>query len=277
MQEAPGFPVLIVGLGQMGSALVKGVLRSTPQADGLVFGHDQDPSKLKALYPLGLKGVEDLSACLSKIKTLFLALKPHHVLSWLRSNQKRLDARVVVVSVAAGIPLKALREALKDKGRVARLMPNLAIEKGVCPLGMSFETTFPQERKTEVLRILSRMGDPLELDEEQIDTLTALSGSGIAFVWHVLEGFIEAGVKLGLPFSVSRKVAVETFLGAGILAKEDKEVPIPVLKERVSTPKGTTIEGLFALERLALKGIMIEAITKAYERAQSLSPTQEGV
>jgi pyrroline-5-carboxylate reductase len=150
-------------------------------------------------------------------------------------------------------------------------MPNLAVVKGVCPLGVSFEPAFPLDRKTELLGILSKIGDPLELDEGQIDALTALSGSGIAFVWHILEGFIEAGVKLGLPFGFSRKVALETFLGACILAKEEGEVPIPVLKERVTTPKGTTIEGLFTLERLALKGIIIEAITKSYERAQALS------
>lgn len=277
MIEAAGFPVLIVGLGAMGSALARAIVASNPEASGLVFGHDQDPSKLKALQPIGLEWVKDLSLGLPKARTVFLALKPNQVLQWLDLNQEIVPDEASVVSVAAGLPLKALRHRLRQKAHLVRLIPNLAVVKGVCPLGMSFEPTFPIERKTELLGILSKIGDPFELDEGQIDALTALSGSGIAFVWHVLEGFIEAGVRLGLPFGLSRKVAVDTFLGACIMAKEEGEVPIPVLKERVSTPKGTTIEGLFTLERLALKGILIEAIAKSYERAQALSLPQEGV
>lgn len=268
------FPLLIVGLGQMGTAMAKGFLGAYPKAKGQVFGHDQDLRKVAEAEGLGLERAKNFEEVLLEAKTVLLALKPSQVLPWLRSNRETLRNEAVLLSIAAGVPLGAFREVLGAKAHLARVMPNLAIALGACPVGVSCEPGFPAEKKASLIESLSMLGIPLELEEAQLDALTALSGSGIAFVWHAMEGFAAAGVRLGLPPLLSRKIAVETFLGAGLLAKNEEAASLASLKERVTTPKGTTMEGLFVLERLGVKGILIEAITNAYDRAQAMLSTR---
>jgi pyrroline-5-carboxylate reductase len=269
-------PLLIVGLGQMGSAMAKGIVGAYPQAKGSIFGHDQDPLRVAEAEAFGLEGVKKIEEVLSRVRAILLALKPLQVIPWLRLYREVLGKDVMLISIAAGVPIEALREALGEKAHVARVMPNLAVALGACPVGVLCEPGFPEEKKGALIEALSSVGMTIELEEGQLDALTALSSSGIAFVWHALEGFAAAGVRLGLPSSLSRKVAVETFLGAGMLAKDEDAASLASLKERVTTPKGTTMEGLFVLERLGLKGILIEAITSAYDRTQTMLPLQKG-
>jgi pyrroline-5-carboxylate reductase len=278
-QEAPDgvFPLVIVGLGQMGSAMAKGIVGAYPRAKGLIFGHDQNPLRVAEAEAFGLEGTKKLEEVLSRARTILLALKPLQVLPWLRLYRETFGKDVMLISIAAGVPIKAFREVLGEKAHVARVMPNLAVALRTCPVGVSCEPGFPEEKKALLIEALSLVGMPIELEEGQLDALTALSSSGIAFVWHALEGFAAAGIRLGLPAALSRKVAVETFLGAGMLAKEDEAASLASLKERVTTPKGTTMEGLFVLERLGLKGILIEAITSAYNRTQAMLSPQKGV
>jgi pyrroline-5-carboxylate reductase len=169
----------------------------------------------------------------------------------------------------AGIPLSRLRQYTGDQVRLIRAMPNTP---ALVLAGATVYTPAASATKEDCAlaqAIFNAVGQSLELAEQQLDAVTGLSGSGPGYVFTFLEALIDGGVLAGLPRPVAEQLALQTLYGTAKLAKESKEHPA-VLKGKVTSPGGTTIAGIHALEQGAFRGLVMEAVQQATQRARDL-------
>jgi pyrroline-5-carboxylate reductase len=197
-----------------------------------------------------------------------LALKPQHMAAVLEEINP-IDPDRLVVSIAAGVTLEQLCEGLGTQ-RIVRVMPNTPALIGAGASGFCRATGASAADGSLVRRLLEAVGRCWELPESLMDAVTGLSGSGPAFVFLFIEALSDGGVRMGLPRDVARELATQTVLGAAQLAAAGSEHPAQ-LKDRVTSPGGTTIAGLHALERGAFRGLVMSAVQAATERSRELS------
>ena len=268
MLEKNLFPVGIVGLGVMGSSIGNKMIGSMKDARGNIYGYDIDPLRREAVRETTeILVTDDIDGLIDKAECLIVAIKPDYIGGFLITIKNKVIKDTIIISIAVGVKLQTLRMYLGDSCGIARIMPNIGIKEGISPIAFVAEKHIQKERVRSVKEMLSTLGEVFEVEEPFFDAFTAISGSGIAFVFLILEGMQEAGVRLGLPSELSKKIAIDTLLGAGMLAKKELSIPFYTFKEAVTTPRGTTIEGLYALERSGMKGILMEAFYKVYLRS----------
>jgi pyrroline-5-carboxylate reductase len=256
----------------MGEAMIAGFLRSReyePQ-DIQVFEILESRRKyIRQTY--NVRCVNAANEAISFANIAVVAVKPRHMKNALEKIAPAMKPGKIVVSIAAGVTLKFLRKHLPENISVVRVMPNITCQVGeamivVCPS----ENTNEKELKI-VTDTLSLLGNVIRLEEKYLNLATGLVGSGPAYIYLVIEALADAGVRLGLPKDVSIILAAQTTLGAAKMVVETREHPTK-LKDMVATPGGTTVEGLLALEKGALKAVIITAVTEAAERAKQLQP-----
>ena len=265
--------VSFIGAGKMGEAMISGFLKSRklePQ-DMQVFEIIESRSKyISQTY--NVKCVNDARDAASFADITIIAVKPGDVRNALEQIGPAMKQGKIVVSIAAGVTIEFLRKYLPTDVPVVRVMPNLACSVReativVCPS----ENTTQQELEM-VMAALSLLGRVVKLDEKYLNLATGLVGSGPAYMFLIIDALADAGVRLGLPKDISTLLAAQTMLGAAKMVVETGEHPTK-LKDMVTTPAGTTIEGLLALEEGKLRAVIIKAVTKAAERAKQLQPT----
>ncbi len=260
--------ITIIGLGNMGFALSEGLLRSGFVSEKELKGIELSEKRASFVSErLNIELFQDYGI-LEKTDVIILAVKPQNM-SELLKEIKPFIKNQLIISVAAGITVKALKEGIGDK-KIVRTMPNTPalISKGVTGVYCTDKVT--EKEKKVVDRILSAVGDVIFVEkEDDIDKITALSGSGPAYVYYFMEALEEAGVYIGLSRDLSRKLAVATFVESSAMVKETEKSPA-TLKEMVTSPGGTTITGLYCMDRAAVKGTVIEAVMAAYKRAKEL-------
>jgi pyrroline-5-carboxylate reductase len=198
-----------------------------------------------------------------------LAVKPQHLGHVYQEVGGHLQAGQTVLSIVAGAPLAALAAGLKHHALI-RVMPNTPAQVGA---GVSVWTATREvgtEARSAAAALLGCLGTAVEVaDEGYLDMATAISGSGPAYVFAFMEALVEAGVLLGMPREMARTLAVETVAGSGRLASESGESPA-LLRERVTSPGGTTAAALRVLEQQGMRSAIIEAAAAAHRRAQEL-------
>ena len=198
-----------------------------------------------------------------------LAVKPQHFDQMAGELAGHLSGAQTVLSIIAGIPIAKIVGALKHP-HVVRVMPNTPAQIGA---GMSVWTAtsdVPGQTREVAASLLGVLGREWYVaDEAYLDMATALSGSGPAYVFAFIEGLVEAGVSVGMPREMALTLAVETVAGSARLAKESGEDPA-LLRERVTSPGGTTAEGLRELERGGFRTTLMEAVSAAHRRAREL-------
>jgi pyrroline-5-carboxylate reductase len=257
-----------VGAGSMGGALVRGLLAAglVKPAD-LVF-YDPDPRLQQALEKLGVGAALD-NAAVMQAPVVVLAVKPQVLRGVLKEIRDHARPGQVVISIAAGVPLAVLEEALPDS-RVVRAMPNtpLMVQAGMTALAPGSRAT--DEDMALVLDLFRAVGRAEVVAEAHLDAITALSGSGPAFAAVFLEALADGAVKMGLPRNLALEFAAQTLLGTARLVLE-KNLHPGLLKDLVSSPGGTTIHGLHALEQGAFRAAVISAVESAAWRAQDLA------
>ncbi len=262
----------IIGSGKMGEAIISGLLKSgeyKPQ-DIQVFEIIESRCKyIRQTY--SVKCVNNARDAASFADITLIAVKPGDVKNALEQIASSMKPGKVVVSIAAGVTIDFLRKHLPANVPVVRVMPNMAcmVREAmivVCPS----ENTKQQELEM-VKGTLSLLGRVITLDEKYLNLATGLVGSGPAYIYLIIEALADAGVRLGLPKDVSTLLAAQTTLGSAKMVVETGEHPAK-LKDMVTTPAGTTIEGLLALEEGKLRAVIITAVTKAAERARQLQP-----
>ncbi len=257
-----------IGAGAMGGALLRGLLAAgRVKPEELVFC-DPDPKRQQEMEKLGIEAALD-NAEVMHSQVVVLAVKPQILKNVLEEIQAFARPWHLVISIAAGVPLAVLEEALPD-GRVIRAMPNtpLMVQAGMTALAPGSRAT-PEDLDL-ALDLFRAVGRAEVVGETQMDAITALSGSGPAFVAVFLEALADGAVKMGLPRILALEFAAQTVLGTARLLLE-KNLHPGLLKDLVTSPGGTTIHGLHALEQGAFRAGVMSAIESATWRSQDLA------
>jgi pyrroline-5-carboxylate reductase len=218
---------------------------------------------------LGIEPIFPNSALAQRSDVILLAVKPQNVETVCAEIRDVLQPSQVIVSVAASVTTSYIEERLGKPIPVIRAMPNTpAIINAAMTALCKGKFATPQHLDL-AMQIFRAVGEVVELDEALFDGVTALSASGPAYIFVVIEALAEAGVKLGIPRDISTLLVSQTMLGAAKLALETKQHPA-LLKDSVTTPAGCTIDGLLELEDGGLRVTLIKAVVKAAERASEL-------
>jgi pyrroline-5-carboxylate reductase len=259
----------VVGGGVMGAALIKGILAAGLQKPEAIFLVEPDHLKLKSLQDsLGINHENDLSALAAECRVIILAVKPQVIGTVLKELTPALTESHLVLSIAAGIALNSLEKY--GKAKFVRVMPNTParIGKGVSAYCMGKNCILTDREIVEA--IFGCVGIVFEVIESQMHAITALSGSGPAYVYYFIESLIDAGVMLGLPRDIASMMVTQTLLGSAELLKASGEYPAK-LKNEVTSPGGTTAAGLFELEKGAVTAMVMKAVQAAAERSRELA------
>ncbi len=255
-----------IGGGNMAEAVISGLFERG-RKDVLVS--DRRAERLSHLKKrFGVATTSDNREVLSSADVIVLAVKPHDMEEVAAQIGDLISQRHLIVSIAAGVRLSRLSE-LFGTGRLIRVMPNLPATVGE---GMSVLSPAGGARKKDLdaaVKIFSSVGEVMILGEESMDVVTALSGSGPAFFAYYIEALAEAGVRMGLSASEALSLTLQTALGTVKMLKEGWSPE--GLRKGVTSPGGTTAEGLYWLERNSLKAAVKEAVQAAAERAAELS------
>ncbi len=264
-----------VGAGQMAQALAGGIANANSEISFIVA----DPSARATdafMECVGDAPVEHASAnesLFAECDLVFLAVKPQYFTAAVDREAivaaiADRDAPPLVVSVIAGVTMDQIVERTSIDN-VARVMPNTPCLVGCGASGISFSSSVPSADQVWVTALLEHVGIVIPVAEGLLDAVTGLSGSGPAYVFEFIDALALGGVRNGLPRNVAQELAIQTVLGAATLAKETGDHPA-VLRDRVTSPGGTTIAGLKALHDNAFPKAVISAVEEATSRSKEL-------
>jgi pyrroline-5-carboxylate reductase len=260
-------PIGFVGFGNMGRAIAEGLLRSNIFSTSDFLISVRSENRKKELISEGWKVIPSHEVALNS-KVIFLAVKPKDGEKVLRNLSRYLKEKVLV-SVMAGIPLKKLDEWSPLSFNV-RTMPNINVSVGEGVWGVSFSDKFPEGLKTDVKTILQITGITVEIDEGLMNAITAIAGSGPAFICEIADAIAAAGVKFGFKYNDALKIALQTIGGTITYLTENKIHPIS-MRDKITSPAGTTIYGLSVINKSGLKGNLMETFEETKKRADELS------
>jgi pyrroline-5-carboxylate reductase len=260
-----------LGAGKMATALVRGWLAAELTRPDRLLATDPLPQAGQAFT--AETGVRCTAANLEVAATcelLMLAVKPQSMSKLLAEIRPALHDRHLIVSIAAGITLRQLQDGLDAGRRIIRVMPNTPCLLGASASAFSLGEAATPDDALLVERLLRAVGIAFQLPEQLLDAVTGLSGSGPAFVYLMIEALSDGGVRVGLPREIATALAAQTVLGSARMVLETKQHP-GTLKDAVASPAGTTIAGLHVLERAGVRGILMDAVVAATQRARELA------
>jgi pyrroline-5-carboxylate reductase len=259
-----------LGAGKMASALAKGFVASKIVSPKQIIASDvMEPARAAFAKDVGASVTDSNLEVARFASILVLAVKPDQVAGVLHELQPVFTEKHLLISIAAGVTLAKLEGALPLKARVIRVMPNTPALVGAGASGYALGAHADADDGETAQRLLSAVGVAFQLKESLLDAVTGLSGSGPAYVFQIIEALSDGGVAAGLPRDVSTRLAAQTLLGSAKMVLETGMHP-GVLKDMVTSPGGTTIEGLHELEKGALSGTLINAVRAAAEKSKKL-------
>lgn len=255
----------------MGEALVKGLLAGKVVAPSQLIASDLLPERRAALAErFGISATPDNATAVRGAGVVILAVKPQDMRSTLAGMKAALAPTQLIISIAAGITTARIERELGNGARVVRVMPNSPAQIGAGAAALCKGSHATDEDLETAETIMGSIGITVRAEEEHLDAVTALSGSGPAYVFLIAEAMIRSGVELGLSPEVSRKLTLQTLLGAARLIVESGEAP-DVLRHRVTSPGGTTEAALKIMNGGRLVEVFVEAVKAAATRSQELS------
>ncbi len=257
-----------LGSGKMATALVRGVVKTGAISAGAIVVSDAVPGVAEDLAASAGVAAVTNGELIATADAVVLCVKPHDALDALRSVRDGA-ADTLIISIVAGLPIARLQDAAGAAARLVRVMPNTPalIGRGAAAYSLGATATNADAALTE--KILGGVGEIVRVKEELLDVVTGLSGSGPAYVYLVIEALSDAGVLMGLPRDLSLKLAAQTVAGAAEMVLETGRHPA-VLRDEVTSPGGTTIAGIEALELGGARAAFISAVRAATERAREL-------
>jgi pyrroline-5-carboxylate reductase len=261
-----------IGAGNMAGALLRGLLRAGQYKAESVWASDPVEAqirRLKRLYKIDV--TRDNRGLVRQSQIVVLAVKPQMMAAVLDEIRAEANPRKLFISIAAGFPLRRLEAGLGGQARVVRVMPNtpVLVGRGVSVAVAGSKAT-PADLK-QTLRIFKAVGEAVSITgEDLLDAVTALSGSGPAFVYMFAESLIEGGVRGGLPQALAAQLAYATLGGAAAMLVESG-LSTRELRDMVTSPGGTTVAGLGALETHHFREAIIAAVETATRRARELA------
>jgi pyrroline-5-carboxylate reductase len=262
-----GDTVAILGGGKIGEALLSGLLRGRSRDDVVVS--EKHPER--AAYLADRHGVvtSDVAAAVARAQVLVLAVKPQDIDVLLAELAPVVTPEHVVVSVAAGIPTRHIEDALPDGVPVVRCMPNTPALVDEAMTAIAPGAHADEAHLAAAEAVLAGVGKVVRVPESQLDAVTALSGSGPAYFFFLVEAMIDAGILLGLPRSLAADLIVQTAIGSAVMLRDSGEHPVQ-LREAVTSPGGTTIAAIRELEVHGVRAALLAAIEAAARRSAEL-------
>lgn len=259
-----------LGAGKMASALAKGIVKAgVARAEDLIASDVIESARTAFAKDVGCKVTNWNGEVADFANVLIIAVKPDQVESVLRELAGKITEQHVVVSIAAGVTLSRLAGVLQAGMRVVRVMPNTPALVSASASAFSVGGSATSEDAALVQKIFSAVGVAFQVKESLLDAVTGLSGSGPAYGYAIIEALSDGGVAAGLPRDVATKLAAQTMLGAAKMVLETGQHP-GSLKDMVTSPGGTTIEGLHELEKGRLRGTLMNAVRAAAEKSKKL-------
>jgi pyrroline-5-carboxylate reductase len=280
--------VAVLGAGNIGSALISGLLEAKALKPDQLLAADVSETQLAAMAKKHhIRVLQSNREAAKQAGVIVLAVKPYLVGELLIEIREVLRPNQILISVAAGVPIEfleghlakpktkatsksAAKSAPPTRQPIIRAMPNIAMTVHASATALCANQAASQEHRQIAGQIFQSVGAVAWVAEDKMHAVTGLSGSGPAYVYLILEGLTAGGVNMGLPHDVARALAQQTLLGAAKLAQQSSDHPA-ALRDRVTTPGGTTIAGLAELERYAVRSALMEAVQAATERSEQLS------
>jgi pyrroline-5-carboxylate reductase len=259
-----------IGAGKMGSALMQGIIKAgivKPENLGASDVYEPFLNELKA--KMGINVSTDNAVIARASDVLILAVKPQTMGSVLENLKTYITADKLIISIAAGVPLATYENALPEGTRIVRVMPNIAATVSEAASGISPGKNATPEDLKIALEIFSAVGTAVQVPESLMDAVTGLSGSGPAFIFPVIEAMADGAVLEGMDRKSALTLAAQTVLGAAKMALETGLHP-GELKDMVTSPAGTTIQGVHALEEAGIRAAFMNAVIRASERSKEL-------
>ena len=263
-------PVGFLGAGKMATALARGWISAGLLTPERILASDPLPEAREAFQSeVKTRALADNHRIVDKSLVLVLAVKPQTLADVLSEIRPLLKPHHLVVSIVAGATLAKLAASLGSDTRIVRVMPNTPSLVGACAAAFSPGSAATPDDERLVETMFRAVGMAFKLPEKLLDAVTGLSGSGPAFVAVIIEAMADGGVRMGLPRDVAASLAAQTVLGTARMVLEAKLHPA-LLKDMVASPGGTTIAGLHALERGAVRVALMDAVEAATLRAEAL-------
>jgi pyrroline-5-carboxylate reductase len=259
-----------IGAGNMAEALIRGLIKGDHVPPGSVFASGPRTERLAELHRhFGIDTTTDNREVAKRCNLVVLSVKPQILDKVLREIGDQLKPGTLVVSIAAGVDTATIEEAVADGVRVVRAMPNTPALVGAGATAISAGKHASVADLATAKALFDAVGITVELDENQLDAVTGLSGSGPAYIFLILEALADAGVKVGLARRNAQRLAAQTVMGSAKMLLETDEHP-GKLKDMVTSPGGTAIAGLHTLEEGGLRTTLINAVETATKRSREL-------
>lgn len=262
--------IVFVGAGSMAQAIIHGWMKeATVAPEDIYVMNKSDHEKLTSLNEkYGVQLVDDEKEIIKTADLIILAMKPKDVVVGMKSVAPYLSSTAVVLSVLAGVPMDTIENGL-GKRPIARCMPNTSATIGMSASALACNELVKNVDKLELIRLLKTIGTVIEVDEEELHVVTALSGSGPAYIYYYVEAFEKAAVESGLAPQVARDLLVQTLAGSAEMLKQSSDTPAS-LRKQVTSPGGTTEAGLEALQESGFADILARCLKESETRSRDL-------
>jgi pyrroline-5-carboxylate reductase len=263
--------ICILGAGNMGQALVSGLVGSGSSKPKNIICTDVREVKLKAIEKqYGVQTTTSNLDAVSQADIIIYAVKPQIMAVVLNETAEKLDMSKLIISIAAGVPMEAIESCLKKELRLIRVMPNIAAAVKEAATAIAAGKHASKEDVQMAMAIFDSIGKSVFIPENYLmDAITGLSGSGPAYIFLIVEAMADAGVKVGLSRQEALFLSAQTVLGAAKMLIETQEHP-GQLRDKVTSPGGTAIAGLATLEEGGLRTTLIHAVEAATNRSREL-------
>ncbi|MGK5558281.1 pyrroline-5-carboxylate reductase [Actinomadura kijaniata] len=261
--------IAILGAGKMGEALLSGVLRAGRRPSELMATARREERAALLRERYGIEIVTNVEAA-RKASTLVLAVKPQDMGVLLEEIGPRVPAGTLVISMAAGITSAFIEERLPENVPVVRVMSNTPVLVDEAMSVISAGSHAGEEHLKLAEELLTPVGKVLRIPESLQDAATALSGSGPAYFYYLVEAMVDAGILLGMPRAAALEMVIQSAVGAAVMLRDSGEHPV-LLREAVTSPGGTTIAAIRELEKHGVRAAVLEAIEAARNRGRELA------
>ncbi len=263
--------IIFVGAGSMAEAIISGLVKETvvPSKNIFVMNKVDDQRLLQLQNQYQISIVSANRQELKEADLIVLATKPQDVHQAMREIEPLLNDHSAILSVIAGVTIDTIEQALGVRP-IARSMPNTSATIGKSATGIAFNHAVDETLEKQMITLLEAVGLVEHVEEDALHTVTALSGSGPAYIYYLVEAFEESAIEQGLSKEVARALIIQTLEGATSMLKETKEEPA-LLRENVTSPNGTTFAGLEALKAGHFKELIGNCINVARKRSKELA------
>ena len=265
--------IAFIGAGSMAEALINGwVSKDVVKPESIIVANRSNKKRLELLQKkygvLPLESYEQLNDA----NIIILAMKPKDVHEAMKTIKSSIHPNTIILSILAGISMSTIEEGL-GKRPIARAMPNTSATIGLSATGIAFNQLVTEEIRAYLFKLLEAIGIVAEVAEDQLHAITALSGSGPAYIYYLLEAFEKVGLEYGLPGNLVRSLMVQTLAGSAEMINQVKEEPT-VLRKKVTSPGGTTEAGIATLDRHEFFDCIASCIRSAEQRSRELAKGQ---